>query len=91
MRSIDAQKVTGAILANLMLPRPFMVERGHSDSVGTDEWVAYEYAKLRRLYDTLGFSARTSIELFNGVHEIHQAGTIEFLKRSLDWHAPAGR
>ena len=54
------------------------------------EWVAYEYAKLRRLYDTLGFSARTSIEFFNGVHEIHQAGTIEFLKRSLDWPDPTG-
>ncbi len=56
-----------ADMASLMLPRPFMVERGHSDPVGTDEWVAYEYAKLRRLYDTLGFSARTSVEFFNGV------------------------
>jgi hypothetical protein len=50
-----------------------------------------EYAKLRYLYATLGFSTRTSIEFFNGVHEIHQVGTIEFLKRSLDWHAPADR
>jgi dienelactone hydrolase len=80
-----------ADMASLMLPRPFMVERGHSDPVGTDEWVAYEYAKLRRLYDTIGFSTRTSIEYFNGVHEIHQTGTIEFLKRTLDWHAPADR
>jgi hypothetical protein len=28
-------------------PRPFMVERGHDDGVGTDEMVAYEYAKVR--------------------------------------------
>jgi hypothetical protein len=55
-----------------------------------DEWVAYECSKLRRLYDTLGFSARTGIEYFNGVHEIRQVGTVEFLKPSLDWPAPAG-
>ena len=23
-------------------PRPFMVERGHDDGVGLDEWVAFE-------------------------------------------------
>ena len=36
-----------------MVPRPFMVERGHEDGVAPDEWVAYEYAKVRRLYDRL--------------------------------------
>ncbi|HTX53386.1 MAG TPA: hypothetical protein VMD08_08245, partial [Candidatus Baltobacteraceae bacterium] len=30
-------------LANLMAPRPFMVERGHEDGVAPDEWVSYEY------------------------------------------------
>jgi len=34
-------------LANLMAPRPFMVERGHFDGVAPDEWVAYEYSKVR--------------------------------------------
>jgi dienelactone hydrolase len=29
-------------LAGLMVPRPFMVERGHDDAVSPDEWVAAE-------------------------------------------------
>ena len=39
-----------AEMAVLIAPRPFMVERGHDDGVGTDEMVAYEYAKVRHLY-----------------------------------------
>ena len=44
-----------AEMAYLMVPRPFMVERGHDDRVGRDEWVAYEYAKVRWLYAQLGW------------------------------------
>ena len=33
----------------LIAPRPFMVERGHYDGVAPDEWVAYEFAKVRQL------------------------------------------
>jgi hypothetical protein len=36
-------------MAALMVPRPFMVERGHHDGVAPDEWVASEYAKVRWL------------------------------------------
>src|SRR5215831_10131978 len=64
-------------LANLMAPRPFMVERGHNDGAGVDEWVAYEYAKVRRLYDKLDLSDRTRIEYFEGGHTIHGVGTFE--------------
>jgi len=72
-------------LANLMAPRPFMVERGHDDGVGMDEWISYEYAKVRRFYDKMGIPDRTSIEYFNGPHEIHGVGTFEFLRRHLRW------
>ncbi|MBI1356627.1 MAG: hypothetical protein GC160_19990 [Acidobacteria bacterium] len=72
-----------AELAGLMAPRPFMVERGHSDGVAADEWVAYEFAKVRRLYDKLGLGDRTEIEFFNGPHEIHGEGTFLFLQRLL--------
>lgn len=72
-------------MATLMAPRPFMVERGHSDPVSTDEWVAHEYAKVRRLYDQLGISDRAEIEFFNGEHEIHGVGTFTFLRRHLQW------
>jgi len=80
-----------AEMAGLIAPRPFMVERGHSDGVAPDEWVAYEYAKVRRLYAQLGFPQRTEIEFFNGAHEIHGVGTFAFLHRHLDWPEPAAR
>ena len=74
-----------AEMAALIAPRPFMVERGHSDGVGIDEWVASEYAKVRRLYDQLGISDRTQIEFFNGPHTINGIGTFEFLHHHLKW------
>ena len=75
-----------AELANLMAPRPFMVERGSRDGVAPDEWVAYEYAKVRRFYANLGIPDNTSIEFFNGPHSIHGVGTFEFLRRHLRLH-----
>lgn len=74
-----------AEMAALIAPRPFMVERGHSDGVGTDEWVSYEYAKVRRLYTRLGIPERTTIEYFDGPHTINGVGTFEFLHRHLNW------
>jgi len=74
-----------AEMAYLVAPRPFMVERGHDDGVGVDEWVAYEYAKVRRLYAKLGLSDRTGIEFFPGGHMIHGRGTFAFLEKHLHW------
>jgi hypothetical protein len=74
-----------AEMAALIAPRPFMVERGHDDGVGADEWVAYEYAKVRRLYAKLGLPDRTTIEYLNGPHTIHGVGTFAFLHRHLRW------
>lgn len=72
-------------MASLIAPRPFMVERGHHDGVAPDEWVAYEYAKVRRFYVGLGLGERTAIEFFDGPHTIHGVGTFEFLHRHLNW------
>lgn len=74
-----------AEMAALIAPRPFMVERGHNDGVATDEWVAFEYAKVRRLYNRLQIPQRTEIEFFNGPHTINGQGTYQFLHRHLDW------
>lgn len=74
-----------AEMAYLIAPRPFMVERGHDDGVGLDEYVAFEFAKVRRMYAKLGVPDRTEIEFFNGGHEIHSKGTYEFLARHLKW------
>jgi dienelactone hydrolase len=77
-----------AEMAALVAPRPFMVERGHDDGVAPDEWVAYEYAKVRRLYAKRGIPERTEIEFFNGPHTINGAGTFKFLHRHLKWPEP---
>jgi dienelactone hydrolase len=74
-----------AEMAGLIAPRPFMVERGHDDGVGIDEWVAYEYAKVRRLYSRLGLADRTEIEFFAGGHMINGKATFAFLDRQLNW------
>jgi dienelactone hydrolase len=74
-----------AELSWLMIPRPFMVERGHDDGVAPDEWVAYEFAKTRRQYDKLGLADQTELEFFNGPHTIHGKGTFEFLHKHLNW------
>ena len=78
-----------AEMSALIAPRPFMVERGHNDGVAPDEWVAYEYAKVRRLYGYLGIPGRTDIEFFNGPHTINGQGTFRFLHRHLNWPEPA--
>ncbi len=70
-------------LAKLIFPRPFFVERGHNDGVSWDEWVAYEFAKVRRFYTQMGLGERAAIEYFDGGHVINGAGTFEFLKRFL--------
>lgn len=74
-----------AELAYLMVPRPFMVERGHHDGVAPDSWVASEYAKVRWVYDNLGLADKTAIEIFNGGHTINGQGTFDFLHKHLNW------
>ena len=77
-----------AEMTYLMLPRPFMVERGHHDRVARDQWVAHEYAKVRWLYTQFGMPDKTAIEYFNGGHTINGQGTFEFLHKHLNWPQP---
>ncbi len=73
-----------AEMAMLIAPRPFMVERGHRDGVGIDEYVAYEFARVSRFYDLMKETrGKAEIEFFDGVHEIHYDGVAKFLKRHL--------
>lgn len=80
-----ANVVNYAELVTLIAPRPFMVERGHDDAVAPDEWVGYEYARVRRFYAEMGIPQNTAIEWWNGPHAIHGVGTFEFLRRHLHW------
>ncbi len=77
-----------AEMAYLIFPRPFMVERGHLDLVGRDQWVAHEYGKVRFLYAQLGLADRTEIEFFQGGHSINGQGTLAFLHKHLRWPTP---
>lgn len=72
-----------AELAYLIAPRPFMVERGHHDGVAPDEWVGWEFAKIRRFYTQLGIPDETQIEWFDGPHTINGVGTYQFLGQQL--------
>ncbi|MBP89855.1 MAG: hypothetical protein CMJ64_24640 [Planctomycetaceae bacterium] len=78
-----------AEMAYLMVPRPFMVERGHHDRVGRDRWIAHEFAKVRWLYAQLGLADRVEIEFFQGGHSINGEGTFAFLHKHLSWPEPA--
>ena len=82
-----------AEMAALICPRPFMVERGHFDGVGKDEWVGYEFGKVRHLYAArLGIPERCEIEWFygpyKGIHTINGQGTYDFLHKHLNWPKP---
>ncbi len=75
-----------AEMAYLIAPRPFMVERGHDDGVGTDEMVAYEFAKVRYMYENrLKLPANSELEFFVGGHVINGKGTFAFLDKHLKW------
>ncbi len=78
-----------AEMAALIAPRPFMVERGHFDPVGSDEQVGFEFAKVRQLYNArLKLPENCAIEWFVGGHEINCGGTFKFLHRHL---GPVGK
>jgi hypothetical protein len=70
-------------MVRLIAPRPFMVERGHEDFVALDEYVGFEYAKVRNYYDHLNLSDRTEIHWFDGGHIIKGDRTYLFLDKFL--------
>jgi dipeptidyl aminopeptidase/acylaminoacyl peptidase len=72
-----------AEMAGLIAPRPFLVERGHDDGVAPDEWIGYEFAKVRRTYDRLGLGDRAGIAYFNGGHKVDGRASFDFLDKHL--------
>jgi dienelactone hydrolase len=77
-----------AEMTYLMVPRPFMVERGHHDRVGRDRWVAHEFAKVRWLYAQFGLADQLDIEYFQGGHSINGEASFRFLHKHLNWPEP---
>jgi hypothetical protein len=83
---IDAVPVSG-----YFGPREGMRQKRQLDGIAPESWVAYEFAKVRRLYDQPGIGDRTAVEFFVGGHEVNGKGTFDFLHRHarpLDWPAP---
>jgi len=74
-----------AEMAMLIAPRPFLVERGHRDGVGVDEWVSYEFGKVRRYYDENGWAGKARIVYFNGPHRIDGVEAIPALRQWLGY------
>lgn len=73
-----------AEMAALICPRPFMVERGHTDGVSTDDWVAHEFARVHYHYShRLKIGNRCEMEVFDGPHTINGKGTFRFLEKHL--------
>jgi dienelactone hydrolase len=71
-------------MAKLIAPRPFMVERGHLDRVGHDEYVGFEFGKVRYFYDhCLKLPNHAEIHWFDGGHIINGEKTYPFLDRFL--------
>lgn len=78
-----------AEMAALICPRPFMVERGHTDGVSEDWWVSYEYAKVFFNYShRLKIGDRCELEVFDGPHKINGVKTYGFLHKHLKWPEP---
>lgn len=80
-----ASRFNYAEMAALIAPRPFLIERGHFDGVAPDEWIGYEFGKVKRTFDLLGLGDKTGIAYFNRGHEIDGDGTFAFLARHLNW------
>lgn len=72
-----------AEMAALIAPRPFMIEFGYRDGIGSVEWVNYEFGKVRRHYDLKKISEKLQKEFFDGPHSIHGVGTFQFLDHHL--------
>lgn len=72
-----------AEMAALIAPRPFMVEFGYKDGIGSVEWVNYEFGKVRKHYDLNGIPERLQKEFFIGPHMINGKGTFQFLEEWL--------
>lgn len=59
---------------------PFLVERGHQDSVGEDRWVEYEFERLKQYVRP---ARLRQLAYFDGEHRTDGAASIPFLKSAL--------
>jgi hypothetical protein len=78
MANIASHAELAALAAKLHpRPIPFLVERGHRDKVGTDEWVEYEFTRLKGYVKD---PRLRRLSYFDGEHRTDGAAAIPFLK-----------
>ena len=78
-----------AEMVMLMAPKPFLIEAGHNDAVAPSEWVGYEFAKMKRVYDMIGVGDNVVLGFHVGQHEVHGDTIFPFLHKHLQWPVPA--
>ena len=70
-------------LAELICPRPLLIEAGRRDGACHWRMVVSEFAKVRGLYGNSGVDERVELDLHDGGHEIHGLRSFPFLDRWL--------
>jgi cephalosporin-C deacetylase-like acetyl esterase len=78
-------------LIAMIAPRPVCVEFGERDGITTPDWTAYAWKQVVAWRDHLGFADRIVLDHFDGVHEIHAVGAVDFLDRFLRPSRTVGR
>ena len=78
-----ANEFSDSDIASLICPRALYIEQGIRDPVVWYPMARGEFDIVRGYYRKLGIEDRARMEVFDGVHEIHGEGSIEFLKRWL--------
>jgi len=81
MANVASHAELAALAAKLHTkPIPFLIERGHRDKVGEDEWVEYEFARLKGYVKD---PKLRRLAYFDGEHRTDGAAAIPFLKEVL--------
>jgi len=78
-------------LIAMIAPRPACVEFGERDGITTPEWTAYAWKQVVAWRDHFGFADRIILDHFDGRHEIHAVGAVDFLDRFLRPSRTVGR
>jgi dienelactone hydrolase len=88
------ERFTHLELVAAMYPRPVCVEYGEGDGTTTPEWHTRAWQEVERWKEAWGLDGleeKVARVHYDGVHEIHGVGTIDFLNRWLLPERPAGR
>jgi len=78
-------------LIAMIAPRPACVEFAENDGITTPEWTAYAWKQVVAWRDHFSLADRIVLDHFDGRHEIHAVGAVDFLDRFLRPSRTVGR